>query len=290
MDIRVLRYYLQIVREGNITSAARQLHVSQPALSRQIMDLETELEVTLFERGHRQIQLTEEGHYLYERAKEITDLVDKTEYNLQSKDIISGIINIGAGESPALGIIMDALSQIMCEYPEVRINLFSGDAEYIRQKLDNGTLEFGIVMGQQNLESYNSFPLPQNNHWGILMNSKEPLAKNKVITPTDLIGHSLITSAQTREQDTFRGWAGPLINQLNFIGNYNLIYNAALLVKTGACLAFTYDGLVKTTDVTGLTFRPLSPAIVEPNTLIWNRHRRLPNAAQLFLKLVQSKS
>lgn len=102
MDIRVLRYFIEIVREGNISSAAHRLHISQPALSRQIMELETTLGVTLFERGRRQIKLTQEGYYLYERAQEITALVDKTTYHLQANTVISGTLDIGAGESSAL--------------------------------------------------------------------------------------------------------------------------------------------------------------------------------------------
>ena len=116
MNIRVLRYFIEIVREGNISSAAHRLHISQPALSRQIMELETTLGVTLFERGHRQIKLTQEGYYLYERAQEITALVDKTTYHLQSNSVVSGTLDIGAGESSALMPLMDVLAQILRYY------------------------------------------------------------------------------------------------------------------------------------------------------------------------------
>lgn len=166
MNIRVLRYFIEIVREGNISSAAHRLHISQPALSRQIMELETTLGVTLFERGHRQIKLTQEGYYLYERAQEITALVDKTTYHLQSNSVVSGTLDIGAGESSALMPLMDVLAQILRYYPEVRVNLTSGDSTAIRQQVGQGSLEFGVVMGHENLLNYNSLTLPAQNRWG----------------------------------------------------------------------------------------------------------------------------
>jgi DNA-binding transcriptional LysR family regulator len=288
MNIRVLRYFIEIVREGNISSAAHRLHISQPALSRQIMELETTLGVTLFERGHRQIKLTQEGYYLYERAQEITALVDKTTYHLQANEVVSGTLDIGAGESSALMPMMDVLAQILRDYPEVRVNLTSGDSTVIRQQIDQGSLEFGVVMGHENLLNYNSLPLPAQNRWGILMRKTEPLAAKQVITPGDLLGLSLLTSVQSRAQDTFRDWAGDLINQYHFVGSYNLLYNAELLVKAGAGMALAYDGIANLYDQ-DLVFRPLSPALTDANILIWNKDRQLPNVAQLFLKLLRER-
>lgn len=288
MNIRVLRYFIEIVREGNISSAAHRLHISQPALSRQIMELETTLGVTLFERGHRQIKLTQEGYYLYERAQEITALVDKTTYHLQSNSVVSGTLDIGAGESSALMPLMDVLAQILRYYPEVRVNLTSGDSTAIRQQVGQGSLEFGVVMGHENLLNYNSLTLPAQNRWGILMRRTEPLAAKPVITPGDLLGLSLLTSVQSRVQDTFRDWAGDLINQYNFVGNYNLLYNAELLVKAGAGMALAYDGIANLYDQ-DLVFRPLVPALTDANILIWNKDHQLPNVAQLFLKLLRER-
>lgn len=288
MNIRVLRYFIEIVREGNISSAAHRLHISQPALSRQIMDLETTLGVTLFERGHRQIKLTQEGYYLYERAQEITALVDKTTYHLQSTSVVSGTLDIGAGESSALMPLMDVLAQILRYYPEVRVNLTSGDSTAIRQQVGQGSLEFGVVMGHENLLNYNSLTLPAQNRWGILMRRTEPLAAKPVITPGDLLGLSLLTSVQSRVQDTFRDWAGDLINKYNFVGNYNLLYNAELLVKAGAGMALAYDGIANLYDQ-DLVFRPLAPALTDANILIWNKDHQLPNVAQLFLKLLRER-
>lgn len=289
MEIRVLRYFIEVANEQNISRAAEKLHISQPTLSRQLMDLEHDLGVTLFKRGHRQIKLTQEGYYLYDRAREITGLIDKTTTNLQSQKVISGTLDIGAGESIALQPVMDVLGKIITTYPEVKVNLVSGDTNIIRQHLDDGTLDFGIVMGHENLTSYHSLSLPLKNHWGILMKNSSPLAKLKKITPNDLLNQSLLVSAQATQQDTFRDWAGPLIDQFHFIGYYNLIFNAQLLVRTGSCIALTYNGLVNTDNNDDLTFRPLTPVVSDQNYLIWARNHQLSNVSQLFIEQLQQK-
>lgn len=289
MEVRVLRYFIEVVNQQNISKAATRLHISQPTLSRQLMDMENELGVTLFDRGHRQIKLTQEGYYLYDRAVEITGLVDKTAANLQSQKVISGTLDIGAGESEALQTVMDVLGNIITTYPDIKVNLTSGDATFIRQHLDNGTLDFGIVMGHENLANYHSLSLPTQNQWGILMNKNNPLAKIKEITPTDLLNQRLLVSVQAKQQDVFRTWAGSLIDQFHFAGYYNLIFNAQLLVRTGACIALTYDGLVNLNPDDALVFRPLTPAVKDQNNLIWAKNHQLSNAGQLFIDQLKKK-
>jgi DNA-binding transcriptional LysR family regulator len=99
MELRVLRYFLEVAREENITAAAESLHITQPTLSKQLMDLEDELGKKLFIRGKRRITLTEDGMLLRKRASEIIELVEKTETELQKNDeLVVGDVYIGAAE------------------------------------------------------------------------------------------------------------------------------------------------------------------------------------------------
>lgn len=290
MDIRVLRYFVTIAQELNMSRAAELLNVSQPALSRQIADLEDELGVKLFRREHRHLALTQEGHYLLGRAQQIVGLVNKTTYHLQKQDVISGTIEIGAGESSGITPLMETLHQIMRQYPEVRVNLRSGDYEDILAGLDAGLLEFGVLMGYHNLNNYNTLQLPEENRWGVLMRADAQLAEKDVIQPIDLVGRPLITSRQAAQRGTFQIWSGDLFDQLNFVGTYNLIFNGSLLVKTGAVIALTYDKLIDNyTTKNGLVFRPLEPEITEPNTLVWSKNHQLPNLNRLFLDTLQKE-
>lgn len=289
MELRVLRYFIAIVQAKNISKAASRLHVSQPALSRQIHQLEAELGKTLFVRGHRQIHLTSAGYYLYQRATEIINLVDKTEYKLSQKEVISGTLNLGAGESIALQPIMNVLQAIHQAHPDVRINLLSGNTFLIQRKLDLGLLDFGIVMGEQaeSIENYNLYPLQAKNQWGMLLPANHPLARKKAIRPVDLLKQDLILPQRVKEMNSFRVWAGKYQTHYHTIGTYNLSYNAALLVKTGACLSLCYEGLANLHRIGGLAFRPLAPALYDSNFLIWSKNTHLSALSQLFLNLVK---
>ena len=101
MEVRELRYFLAVAREENITRAAESLHIAQPSLSKQLMELEKKLGKKLLIRGKRKITLTEEGVLLRKRAEEILELVEKTQQEISSdtEDVI-GDIYMGGGTPP----------------------------------------------------------------------------------------------------------------------------------------------------------------------------------------------
>ena len=100
MEIRVLRYFLEIAREGNMTRAAERLHVTQPTLSKQMKDLEQELGKKLFRRGSASVSLTEEGLILRKRAEDLLDMAERIESEFRAMDdITGGDVYIGCAES-----------------------------------------------------------------------------------------------------------------------------------------------------------------------------------------------
>lgn len=288
MEIRVLRYFLAICQEKNISKAADSLHIAQPSLSRQLKDLEDELGTTLVNRGHRQISLTQEGYYLKERAQEIINIADKTTYTLQESQIISGELHIGAGESPAMNRIMKVVDEILIEHPQVKFNLFSGNADDTEAKIENGVLDFAITMGDRKIENFESIILPERNEFGVVMPKDNPLAAEEKITPEQLVDYPLITSNQSLVQDKFRNWWGQLFDKIRIVASTNLAYNAAYLVRQNHALLVTYQGLIADSKSSDLTFRPLSPKVTDPNTVIWKNNTQLSNVAQLFIEKLQS--
>lgn len=147
MELRVLNYFVATAQELNMTKAAQKLLVSQPALSRQIADLEDELGVKLFNRQPRHLTLTPSGQYLLEQAKEILALTAKTKSNLQSSAVISGDLTIAAGESVGMQRLMNIVSNIIQDYPTVKIHILSGDYEFAEKKLNIGTVDFAAIIG-----------------------------------------------------------------------------------------------------------------------------------------------
>ena len=287
MDLRVLRYFLAVAREESISGAAEALHLSQPTLSRQLMDLEAELGKTLFIRGSRRITLTEQGALLRKRAGEILDLVEKTTGELTAdEDAIAGDIYIGGGESNALRLLARTAQQFRAANPHVQFHLFSGNAVDVGERLEKGLLDFGVMMGHRDMKKYDCIKLPAVDVWGILMRTDHPLAKKEAICPEDLWGEPLIVSQQFTWTDRFAEWFRRDYEALNIAATYNLIFNAALMVEEGLGCALTYDQLV---NVEGreLCFRPLSPRMVDEIYIVWKKYQVFSKPSERFLAAVR---
>ena len=183
MELRVLRYFLAVAREGTISGAACALHVTQPTLSRQMMELEEELGKTLFLRGKRSIALTEEGLFLRDRAREILALVEKTESEFADPaEGVSGDVYIGGGETFAMRIIARAACALQKAHPRVTFHLFSGNADSVAERIAGGLDDFGVFIEPADLSKYDVIRLPVKDIWGILMRKDSPLASKDVIT------------------------------------------------------------------------------------------------------------
>lgn len=288
MELRVLNYFVATAQELNMTRAAQKLLVSQPALSRQIADLEDELGVKLFNRQPRHLTLTPAGQYLYEQAKEILTLASKTKSNLQSSAVISGDLTIAAGESFAMQRLMNIVSNIIRDYPTVKIHILSGDYEFAERRLDTGAVDFAVIIGNLPLDNYASLQLPEKDTWGVLMTKDDPLAKKSAITAEDLVGRNVLNSQQAENRNYFDSWFGNYKEQINIIGTVNLNFNGTLLVKNKAAIMLTLDKLANISDESNLTFRPITPMLKQPVTVIWKRETNKSPVADLFLNRLRA--
>ncbi|MCD7780403.1 MAG: LysR family transcriptional regulator, partial [Candidatus Gastranaerophilales bacterium] len=199
MEIRVLRYFLAVAKEESISKAAEVLHLTQPTLSRQIMDLEIELKTKLFLRGKRnkKITLTDDGKLLKIRAMEIVELAEKTESEfLFNEKNISGDIYIGGGETDAMRTIARTAQKLSKEYPNIKYHIFSGNGEDVTEKLDRGLLDFGLLIEPIDKKEYDFIHIPQNDRWGLLLKRDNPLVAKDYIEPADLRDIPLLTSRQ----------------------------------------------------------------------------------------------
>lgn len=292
MELRVLRYFLAIAREGSITGAARQLHVTQPTLSRQIQELEDELGQTLLIRSNHNAVLTPEGMLLRKRAEEIMELVGKTESEFSSMgEVVAGDVYIGGGETEAMKLIAGIVRELREEFPDVRYHLYSGNAEDVTERLDQGRLDFGILIQPVDLSKYNYVNLPAKDVWGVIMRKDSPLAKEKVIARKDLLNLPLLFSRQVMQpasvQNEFLDWFGEDFGKLNIVGTYNLIYNAALMVNEEIGYAVTLDKLVNVTGSGDLCFRPLEPKLESGLNIAWKKYQVFSSAAELFLERIR---
>ncbi|WP_443796308.1 LysR family transcriptional regulator [Dialister hominis] len=289
MEIRVLRYFLAVAQEGSVTRAARALHLTQPTLSRQIRELEEELGQTLFSRGGRELSLTREGLLLRQRAEEIVGLAEITEKEFRSlgEKTVSGDLSLGCGESKALSFVTDALKVLQDEHPLIIPHFFSGNGEIVMDRLDKGLLDFAVLMGAENTERYSSLPLPNHDTWGLLMDKDDPMAQKKAITAEDLLDIPLILSSQSLSRDELSGWLGFPRSRLHIAATYTLLFNGSLMVRSGLGYALCFDHIAPSGKDSPFAFRPLSPLLTSPLSLVWKKHQILSAPAEAFLAKIR---
>ncbi|WP_339234128.1 LysR family transcriptional regulator [Paenibacillus sp. FSL R5-0517] len=294
MEIRVLRYFVTVAREGSITGAADFLHVTQPTLSRQLKDLEQELGKKLFIRSSHSIILTDEGMLLRNRAEEILDMVDKLEDEFKSmEETVGGDIYLGGGETDAMKQIARVARDLQSRYPNIRYHLYSGNEDDVTERLDKGLLDFGVLIEPANISKYNYINIPAKDVWGVVMRKDSPLAVKDSIQASDLIQAPLICSRQAIKQtfskNDFADWFGEDFNKLNVVTTYNLAYNAGAMVEGGIGYAIAIDKIVNTSNESKLCFRPLEPRLESGLNIVWKKHHVLSAAADKLLKAIQEK-
>lgn len=288
MELHVLRYFITVVDEGNISSAAQKLQISQPTISRQLTNLEDELNTTLFIRGNRAITLTPAGKYFSDKARQIIDLAEKAKINIHQNADMYGEITIGCAESPMFKYVAQTIKKFQTTHPNIQFNLLSTDATTTFNKVDNGLYDFGIVMNPSNKDDYNFIVLPGQTQWGILTNKNNDLAKNKTIQPNQLENQKLILPLTNYQLSTFNDWFGQ--NNVNYqvIAHYNLINNAANLAMTGIGHVLCLEGVFNTTN-TNLTFIPLAPTINTTASFVWSKNTQLSTASNAFLTCIHNE-
>ena len=294
MEIRVLRYFLAVARERNITGAANYLHLTQPTLSRQIHDLEEELGQQLLIRKSHRVELTPEGVLLRKRAEEIIAMVDKTEAEFASmEDTVSGDIYIGSGETQAIRQIAELIKDLGEACPNIHYHLHSGNAEDVTERLDKGLLDFGILIQPADLTKYDYLDLPARDRWGVIMRKDSPLAEKEAIEKNELLEIPLLCSRQVvgsrHSENKFAEWFGTDYEKLNIVATYNLMYNAAIMVEAGVGYALTLDKLANTFEDSVLCFRPLRPELESGLNVVWKKYQVFSPAAELFLKTLKER-
>ena len=290
MDIRVLRYFLAVAREENISKAAEYLHITQPTLSRQLKELEDELNVSLFTRGKRNIALTDEGMLLRKRAEEIASLMDKTEAEFSNLDnLISGNVYIGGGETLAMKILAEVMTDMSEEYPDVRFHLYSGNADNVMDRIDKGLLEFGVVIEPADIRKYEAMRLPYTDHYGLIMKKDDPLASMDTIPISMLKDIPILVAKRIIDNNYFSEIFGISPEQLDIRATFNLIYNAALLVEQGMGYALTIDKLINITGDNNLCFVPLEPETTLNLSIIWKRYQMFSGASKEFLDRLKER-
>lgn len=280
MELRVLKYFLAVAREENITRAAALLHLTQPTLSRQLMQLEEELGVQLFHRSRYHIVLTDEGMLLRRRAQELVDLAEKTEREFACRETeLMGEISIGAGETRSMSFLSRAMVSFRTLYPKVTFHIFSANADDVKERLDMGILDMGLLTEPVDVGKYAFCRMREKDLWGVLVRADSPLAAMEAVTPQDLEDVPLLISGREIVQRELASWFGERWEKLQIAATFNLVLNAANMVRCGVGTALCFD---LNTAFDDLRFLPLSPRMETGTVLVWKKDQILTPAVEAF--------
>ena len=291
MELRTLRYFLAVVQEGNITNAAKRLHVTQPTLSRQLADLEKELGRQLYVRGHAGIVPTEHGVMLANYAESIIDLAEKAEADISlPAKTVAGSVHIAAGETKAMRYLTSAMMRVREEYPGVDFQLYSGTTAELMDGLVRGQYDFLLECDLQTHVNLNLLELPDPDVWGIVARRDDPLASQNSVRVEDVLDRKLITSRQGTKVGPLSKWLGSHAEEVDVVATYSLGMNTKWLIRAGFAVAFTYDELLvpPSAESSDLVFIPLEPRIESRHGLVW-RKALLTRQAQVFLDTLRSE-
>ena len=285
MEIRVLRYFLTVVREESITRASEVLHITQPTLSRQLSQMEEEVGVKLFKRGSRKISLTNEGILLRRRAEEILQLVDKTEKELIGQDEqVEGKISIGCGEIASVQLLPRLFKEFREKYPRIRFDIFTATADIVKEQMDKGLIDIGLLLEPVDMEKYDFIRLDVKENWVVLMRPDDLLARKDSITAKDLSALPLILPRRMSVQSELASWFGDYYEKLNVIFTSNLSTNGAIMVNDGLAYSLVIEGAVPFWDPSKITYRPLSPSLTATSVLAWKRGQPFSMATTKFIE------
>lgn len=282
MELRVLRYFQMVAREENITRAAQLLHVTQPTLSRQLMQLEDELGTKLFKRKNHSIFLTEDGMRLKKRCKDILELADQIDREFTGKQDggISGKITIGSAETKSIADIAKVMEKFQEDNPLVQYEIYTANADDVKEKIENGTVDVGVLSEPVDILKFNFIRMNKKERWGILTRNDSDLAGKEYIEPKDLTGIPLIMVKRELVKNELGSWFGEYFDGLDIAAEYNLLNNAAILAQNniGSVLCFDVGA-----DYDNLKFIPLNPEVKTGFVLVWRKNQTLPEAVSEFI-------
>lgn len=288
MELRVLRYFLAVVREGGINRAAEVLHITQPTLSRQLLQLEEEIGVKLFHRGARKITLTNEGMLLRRRAEEILSLVDRTEKELiEQEELVEGRIVIGGGELAAIQILPEIIESFHKKYPLVAYDIFTANADLVKEQMEKGLIDIGVLLEPIDMEKFDFIRLTGKERWVVLMRPDDSLSEKDAVTAKDLKNMPLILPRRTNVQNELSNWLGSSFQSTNILFTSNLSTNGALMVQRGLAYSIVIEGSVPFWDKEKITYRPLYPELTANSVIAWKKQQPFSLVSEKFIEHIK---
>ncbi len=289
MELRVLKYFVTVAEELNITRAAEKLNISQPPLSNQIKALEAELETTLFIRGKRHLKLTESGKLLYRHAKEILNLSDKTseEIRLMGREM-NGTISIGLVEGSAPDIASEWIETFICRYPEIKFRVMDGNSDELIERLRSGLINLAVITAPYDQTLLNGFKVGQEKMTAF-MSRENPLASlpGDTVNLSDLRDQSLIVPSREAMNNMIYKWFREIGAEPRIVCRMdNYLDVAALAGRNVGISLFPRTSYISNQRIVAKEI--VNSGRVVEYIFVWLKGKPLPLADEYFIDHVKS--
>lgn len=285
MNERILKYFLTIIEEGNITKAANRLNMSQPPLSKQIKQLEEELGVKLFIRGKKNIQLTEAGKFLKNKAEEIISSIEITERQMgEFKKGAKGIVNIGAVEAVAINYLPEIIKNFSKENSDICFQIWSGSTEDILDRIDKGHIDVAFLRPSFDEYKYNSFKL-LDDEWNVIIPLDHQLAKSEFVSiDADMLkGEKLIIPSTNWRIEELHEWFSKNRLDAYIYCYYNVLSIAKAMVKERLGVALVLSDKKKLEMDNSFVVKKLIPTAKSSVYILSSKSRYMSESCKKFL-------
>lgn len=291
MDLRQIKYFLTVAEERNITKAAKKLHLSQPPLSRALIELEKEFNCKLMIRGKRSITLTPEGLALKRRGEQLITLTNMTKSEILNMERgLSGTLYIGHVDSDGPTLIAEWISSFKKIYPNVTYNLWCGTVDDLTDRLKSGLIDLAITMSPSSSDMIEGIKVFSED-WVAIIPSKHPLSKHKKsnVNVKELVNEDLIISSRKIRENEIREWFKPTNIEPHFIVKTAHSSNAAKLVAKNIGIALFPASVAKNiSGDTNVIIKKVTPTMKVDYLLSWNKEKELKALATKFIEHVKS--
>jgi len=288
MDIPSLQAFVAIAKYGSFSLASDSLFLTQPAISKRIASLESELSARLFDRINRKVSLTEAGIALLPRAHQlILDINDCKRAVTNLSSVVAGTLSIGTSHHIGLHRLPPILNLYTQQYPDVELDLQFMDSEAACREIAQGNLEMAVVTLPlteiPDIHTKLIWPDPLS----VIVNKQHPLAKLKTVTLRHLVAHNAVLPAQgtfTREIIEHVMNKHNMKLKVNLTTNYLETIN--MLVSVGLGWSILPENMLSS-DIKTLKVKGLN--ISRQLGIVWHSKRTLSNAALCMHKLLQNQ-
>lgn len=180
--------------------------------------------------------------------------------------------------------LVPVMENFRMKYPKVQFQFYTNSADHIKERLDQGLLDFGLLLEPVDVSKFDYIRMKKKEKWGLLLRADHPLAEQEAVTKEDLYHIPLITSERSSIQKELESWLGSDLSKLDIFATYNIITNVAMLVSSGLASALTIEGAVNLFGNDHLVFRPLFPELSMTSVLAWKKFQPNFGAAGKFLE------